>query len=202
MGALSNISQSPQAGGYGQNESYEMQDRSNARNTQQDAYVQPMDQRDFLQQVNVIRELLKDFDTSLADIRQLHNRLLDATDTSSSTGLGSELQNLETNAMSRNDQIRRLIQRLAQDAANTTDNSKSMKQRQVGPLKKDFQSKITMYQNVEREYRTSRQEQIRRQYLIVNPDATDSELQAVADASQDIGSQGVFQSAVSCYKDG
>lgn len=175
-----------------------MQDRSNAaRNTQQDAYVQPMDQRDFLQQVNVIRELLKDFDTSLADIRSLHNRLLDATDTSPSNGLGSELQNLETNAMSRNDQIRRLIQRLAQDAANTTDNSKSMKQRQVGPLKKDFQTKITMYQNVEREYRTSRQEQIRRQYLIVNPDATDSELQAVADASQDIGSQGVFQSAVS-----
>lgn len=161
-----------------------------------------MDQRDFLEQVNIIRELLKDFDTSLADIRQLHNRLLDATDTSSSTGLGSELQNLETNTMSRNDQIRRLIQRLAQDAANTTDNSKSMKQRQVGPLKKDFQNKITMYQNVEREYRTSRQEQIRRQYLIVNPDATDSELQAVADASQDIGSQGVFQSAVSGHRRG
>ena len=67
----------------------------------------------------------------------------------------------------------------------------------MGPLKKDFQNKITMYQNAEREYRTSRQEQIRRQFLIVNPDATDSELQAVADASQDIGSQGVFQSAVS-----
>lgn len=145
----------------------------------------------------VIRDLLKDFDTSLADIRQLHNRLLDATDTSSSSGLGTQLQNLETTAMSRNDQIRRLVQRLAQDAANTTDGSKDMKQKQVGPLKKEFQGKLVLYQNVEREYRTARQEQIRRQYLIVNPDATDSELAAVADASQDAGSQGVFQSAVS-----
>lgn len=145
----------------------------------------------------VIRDLLKDFDTSLAEIRQLHNRLLDATDTSSSSGLGTQLQNLETTAMSRNDQIRRLIQRLAQDAANTTDSGKDMKQKQVGPLKKEFQGKLVLYQNVEREYRTARQEQIRRQYLIVNPDATDSELAAVADASQDPGSQGVFQSAVS-----
>lgn len=179
-----------------------MQDNPNVprENTQQSAYVQPLDQRDFLQQVNVIRELLKDFSTSLVDIRNLHNRLLDATDTSSDSGLGTQLQDIETNAMSRNDQIRRLIQRLAQDAANTTDNSKGMKEKQVGPLKKEFQNKILQYQNVEREYRTARQEQIRRQYLIVNPDATDSELTAVADASHDPGSQGVFQSAVSGYE--
>ena len=178
-----------------------MQNNPNAQrqNGQQEqrAYVQPLSQSDFLQQVNVIRELLGDFDSSLMEIRNLHNRLLDATDTSSDSGLGSQLQNLETNTMSRNDQIRRQIQKLAQDAANTTDNTKSTMEMQVGPLRREFQGKIVQYQNVEREYRTARQEQIRRQYLIVNPDATDSELAAVADASQDPGSQGVFQSAVS-----
>ncbi len=165
--------------------------------TQQSEYVRPMSQRDFLQQVHTIRDMLKDFDISLQAIRNVHNRALEATDTSTDSNLGLELQNQETEALSRNAQISRLIQRLAQDAANTTDNTKSMKSQQVAPLKKDFQSKLQQYQNLEKDYRTSRQEQIRRQYLIVNPEATDSELAAVADESQEPGSQGVFMQAVS-----
>ncbi|OBT60109.1 hypothetical protein VE03_10524 [Pseudogymnoascus sp. 23342-1-I1] len=95
-------------------------------------------------------------------------------------------QRLESKTLSRNDQLKRLIKNLEQDAANTANDTRNMK---IAPLKKEFQVKLTEYQNVERDYRTRRQEQIRRQYLIVNPDATDT------DASGDPNSQNVFQMA-------
>jgi len=161
------------------------------------AYVQPLNQRDFLDQVAVIRDLLKDFDGSLSEVRSLHQRLLDAVDAPSSSELGVRLQQIEAQTFARNEQIRKLIKTLAQDAANTKDNLQDMKLKQVSPLKKDFQSKLTAYQGLEQDYRTRRQEQIRRQYLVVNPDATDSELAAVADASNDPRAQNVFQMAVS-----
>lgn len=165
--------------------------------TQQVKYVEPRTQREFLDQVAVIRGLLKDFDASLTEVSRLHQRLLDATDPAEAADLGPGLQQLESQTLSRNDQIKRLIKNLEQDAANTTDDLKDMKLKQAAPLKKEFQAKITKYQEVERDYRTRRQEQIRRQYLIVNPDATDSELAAVADTSNDPNAQNVFQMAVS-----
>jgi syntaxin 1B/2/3 len=161
------------------------------------AYVQPVSQRDFLDQVAVVRDLLKDFDGSLSEVRSLHQRLLDAVDAPSSSELGIRLQQIEAQTFARNEQIRKLIKTLAQDAANTRDNLRDMKLKQVAPLKTDFQSKLTAYQGLEQDYRTRRQEQIRRQYLVVNPDATDSELAAVADASNDPRAQNVFQMAVS-----
>lgn len=190
----SNIAQSTQNA---QPQSYEMRNLNNTAPAQQSAYVQPLNQRDYLEQVDLVRNLLKETDTSLQEVATLHNRLLSADDTSADTEAGSRLQNIESETMSRNNQIRRFIQRLAQDAANTTDNTKDMKNRQVGPLRREFQNKLTAYQGLERDYRTARQEQIRRQYMIVNPDATDGELAAVADASTDSHSQGVFQMAVS-----
>lgn len=165
--------------------------------TQGGTYIQPRTQREFLDQVAVIRDLLRGFDTSIAEVSRFHQHLLDATDTASAAELGPGLQQLESETLSRNEQIKRLIKNLEQDAANTGDDTKNMKFTQISPLKTEFQSKLTKYQGVERDYRTRRQEQIRRQYLIVNPDATDSELAAVADTSNDPGSQNVFQMAVS-----
>ncbi|KFY89446.1 hypothetical protein V498_06446, partial [Pseudogymnoascus sp. VKM F-4517 (FW-2822)] len=144
--------------------------------TQGGTYVQPRTQREFLDQVAVIRDLLRGFDTSMAEISKFHQHLLDATDTASAAELGPGLQQLESETLSRNEQLKRLIKNLEQDAANTADDTQNMKFTQIGPLKKEFQSKLTKYQGVERDYRTRRQEQIRRQYLIVNPDATDTEL--------------------------
>lgn len=161
------------------------------------AYVNPLDQRSFLQQVGVVKELLKDFDDSLGEISRLHQALLDAVDASSSSGYASSLQNVEATMLARNEQVKKATMTLAQDAANTPDEGlRQLKQKQVGPLRREFQSKISQYQRVEQEYRSRRQDQIRRQYLVVNPDATDTELSAVADTSNDPQSQNVFQNAV------
>ncbi|OBT70250.1 hypothetical protein VE03_00025 [Pseudogymnoascus sp. 23342-1-I1] len=179
--------------------SMEMRNMSAAppvQTTQGGIYIEPRTQREFLDQVAVIRDLLRGFDTSMAEISKLHQRLLDATDTASAAELGPGLQQLESETLSRNDQLKRLIKNLEQDAANTANDTRNMKFTQIAPLKKEFQVKLTEYQNVERDYRTRRQEQIRRQYLIVNPDATDTELAAVADASGDPNSQNVFQMAL------
>ena len=169
---------------------------------EQTPYVQPQNQRDFLAQVNVIRDLLASSDSALQEVANLHNRLLSADSTSTDTSTGSRLQNIETESLSRNDQIRRFIQRLAQDAANTPQGTpeerqlKEMKVKQVGPLRREFQNKLSAYQNLEKEYREARREQIRRQFLIVNPEASDEELRHVADPSVDV-EEGVFRMAVS-----
>ncbi|KFY10820.1 hypothetical protein V492_04830 [Pseudogymnoascus sp. VKM F-4246] len=184
---------------YAQGESTELRNMSAGPQGQSVAggtYVQPRTQREFLDQVAAIRDLLRGFDTSMVEVSQYHQRLLDATDTAAAADLGPGLQQLESETLSRNDQLKRLIKNLEQDAANTADDTKNMKFTQIAPLKKEFQSKLTKYQGVERDYRTRRQEQIRRQYLIVNPDATDTELAAVADSSNDPGSQNVFQMAL------
>lgn len=186
---------------YEQGESHELRHMSSSapqgQTTQEGAnYIKPRTQREYLDQVEVIRELLKDVEGSLSEVSKLHQRLLDATDPSSAAELGPALQQIESQTQSRNEQIRRLIKNLAQDAANTTDDTKAMKLKQISPLKTDFQSKIRKYQDVERDYRTKRREQIRRQFLIVNPDATDTELASVADTSGDPLSQNVFQMAL------
>jgi len=162
------------------------------------AYVQPVNQREFQDQVAVIRDLLKDLDGSLNEVRSLHQRLIDALDAPpSSSELGIKLQQIEAQTFARNEQTQKLIKTLAQDAANTKDNLQDMKLKQVSPLKKEFYSKLTEYQGLEQDYTTTRQEQIRRQYLVVHPNATDSRLATVADASNDPRAENVFQMAVS-----
>ena len=64
----------------------------------------------------------------------------------------------------------------------------------MGGLKRGFKRELENYQQEESEYRLRYREQIARQYRIVNPDATDSEVNEAANA--DWGDEGVFQTAV------
>lgn len=98
-----------------------------------------------------------------------------------------------------NEEIKRPIETLAEDTANTTNNTKEMETNQVSPLEWEIQSKIATYQNLEREYRVKKQEQFQSQFLIVNPDTADDERAAVADASSLLVSQSGFQTAVSSH---
>lgn len=80
------------------------------------------------------------------------------------------------------------------DAIKTKDGSKSVKCRQAKQLKSEFEKTLNDFRQEELSYRQRYQEQIARQYRIVNPDATDAE---VDEASRlDWGSEGVFQTVV------
>lgn len=69
------------------------------------------------------------------------------------------------------------------------------KDSQIRNLKSQFKSQLEQYQQEESTYKKRYQDQIARQYRIVNPDATEEEVHEAAQANW--GDEGVFQTAVS-----
>jgi syntaxin 1B/2/3 len=121
----------------------------------------------------------------------LHQRALSSADTQDS----AELENLVSRTQVQNSQIRDQIKFLEADAAKTPAAERSLKSRQVSQLKNSFDTQLKEYQQEEVKYRQRYQEQIKRQYRIVNPDATDAELNEVSEAQWP--EDGVFATAVS-----
>lgn len=148
--------------------------------------------QEFLSSVDAIRRSISELTTHITQIGTLHQRALTDPDPSSTAALES----LVTQTQILNTQIRDRIKALEVDAARTPSASpdKRTKQGQVKTLKAGFERELQNYQQEERTYRQRYREQIERQYRIVNPDATDAEIDEARDA--DWG-EGVFQTAVS-----
>lgn len=91
-----------------------------------------------------------------------------------------------------NTSIKDQIKFLETDAARSKDNQ--VKNTQVGQLKTSFTKQLQEYRVEEANYEKRYREQIARQYRIVNPEATESEVQEAANA--DWGNEGVFQTAL------
>jgi len=121
----------------------------------------------------------------------LHQRALSSTDSSTT----AQLEDLVTQTQLKNTQIRDQIKYLEGDALKTQDGSKTVKARQAKQLKSEFEKALRDYQQEEVAYRQRYREQISRQYRIVNPEATEAEVQEASEL--DWGSEGVFQTAVS-----
>ena len=77
----------------------------------------------------------------------------------------------------------------------TQGGTKGVKARQAQQLKNDFEKALGDYQQEEVAYRQRYRDQIARQYRIVNPEASEAEVQEASEL--DWGSEGVFQTAVS-----
>jgi syntaxin 1B/2/3 len=129
--------------------------------------------------------------SNIQEIASLHQRALSSPDSSSS----AQLENIVTQTQLKNTQIRDQIKSLELDAAKTQDGTKSVKARQAKQLKSDFEKALKDYQQEEVAYRQRYREQIARQYRIVNPEASEAEVNEASEL--DWGSEGVFQTAVS-----
>ena len=147
--------------------------------------------QDFLSRVTHVRNEIRSLTQNIQSIQQLHQRALAESDGGSSS---QALEQLVTDTQIKNTTIRDQLKLLASDAARTSDGSKGLKDRQVQAVKKEFETELRNYQQEEGAYRQRYQEQIARQYRIVNPDATEQEVQQAAQA--DWGNEGVFQTAV------
>ncbi|NWN33511.1 hypothetical protein GY663_30500, partial [Klebsiella michiganensis] len=73
------------------------------------------------------------------------------------------------------------------------------KRSQVEALKRTFKSQLEDFQREEADYSKRYREAIGRQYRIINPDATDAEVEEVANA--DLGDEGIFTQAVRVDED-
>jgi len=148
-------------------------------------------QQDFLARVDFAKSEIKTLGSNIQEIASLHQRALSSPDSNSS----AQLENLVTQTQLKNTQIRDQIKHLESDASKTQDGTKSVKMRQAKQLKAEFEKALKDYQQEEVGYRQRYRDQIARQYRIVNPEASEAEVQEASEL--DWGSEGVFQSAVS-----
>lgn len=110
----------------------------------------------------------------------------------------AQLESLVAQTQLKNTQIKDQIKFLEADERKTQDGTKGVKSRQAKQLKSDFEKSLKDYQQEEVGYRQRYREQIARQYRIVNPDASEAEVNEAAEL--DWGSEGVFQTAVSTLR--
>ncbi|KAH7148792.1 t-snare, syntaxin [Dactylonectria macrodidyma] len=145
---------------------------------------------DFLNRVQSLRNDIKALTTNIDYIGQLHQRTLGSTDGAAK----EQLEHYVAQTQISNTAIKDGIKGLERDLAKTTDTSRNTKNTQLQSLKTFFKSELDKYQSIERDYKQRYRDQIARQYRIVNPDASEAEVQEAAEA--DWGNEGVFQTAL------
>lgn len=155
-----------------------------------------LSQQAFLERVDFAKSEIRTLSSNIQEIASLHQRALSSPDSSSS----SQLENLVTQTQLKNTQIRDQIKYLELDAVKTQDGTKNVKARQAKQLKTDFEKSLKDYQQEEVAYRQRYREQIARQYRIVNPEASEAEVNEASEL--DWGSEGVFQTALKSNRSG
>lgn len=145
--------------------------------------------QDFLSRVEAAKADIRTLTAHVGQIASMHQRTLASPDSGSSTALESMVTQTQVLNTSIKDQIKFLETDAARSGTNTVKNT------QIGQLKSSFTKQLQEYRQEEANYEKRYREQIARQYRIVNPEASDSEVQEAANA--DWGNEGVFQTAVS-----
>ncbi|KAI1140372.1 t-SNARE [Hypoxylon sp. FL0543] len=179
---------------YGQGQDHELQNYPQG----QPASDNTLSQQDFLNRIQFLRNEIATLSENVRVIASLHQRALAETD----GGVASQqLERVVADTQTLNQGIRDQLKFLANDANKTTaGGSRSVKERQVNTIKAEFERELRSYQEEEGSYRQRYRDQIARQYRIVNPDATEDEVQRATEA--DWGNEGVFQAALRTNRTG
>lgn len=148
-----------------------------------------MSQPDFLARIDGTKSRINQLSSNIQDIASIHQRLLSSPDSRAS----NQLESIVSETQVRNTQIKDEIKFLERDAAREPSNS--FKKTQVESLKRTFKTQLDDFYKEESDYSKRYREAIARQYRIVNPDATEQEVNEAANA--DWGDEGIFQQAVS-----
>jgi len=153
-------------------------------------------QQAFLERVDYAKGEIRSLSSNIQEIASLHQRALSSPDTNSA----AQLETLVTQTQVKTRQIRDQIKSLELDALKTQDGSKSLKARQAKQLKTEFERALSDYRQEEVSYSQRYRDQIARQYRIVNPEATEEQVNEAV--NQDWGNEGVFQTALKANRSG
>ncbi|EOO02623.1 putative snare domain-containing protein [Phaeoacremonium minimum UCRPA7] len=183
---------------YGQQEQHEMQPYGQPYDQQPAAApaVHVLSQQDFLSRVSHVRSEIRSLTADVQQIAGLHQRALAGSDPQAQ----QQLDGLVASTQLKNTSIRDQIRSLKADVERTTDGSAGLKKRQFDALNNDFKKELQGYLQEEQQYKERYRDQIARQYRIVNPDATETEVREAAD--RDWGNEGIFQTALRTNRTG
>ncbi|KAK7962732.1 syntaxin 1B/2/3 [Apiospora aurea] len=144
--------------------------------------------------LNECRDINNGIDKIEQNLRQmamLQQRSLSDADTSSGSHTNRELDSLSTDTMA---QYRSLTERVRMVKSNK-DSQSAKNNPQVTKTDRRLKSAINAYQTNESEFRKKTQDQVARQYRIVNPEASEGEIrEAVQDSSGQVFQQAMMQS--------
>ncbi|RCI12906.1 hypothetical protein L249_1340 [Ophiocordyceps polyrhachis-furcata BCC 54312] len=126
---------------------------------------------------------------NLGSLRMLQKRTLDDADSSSSSAANRQLDALSSETMSLYRSLTDRIRTVKSNPESRTPKNNP----QVGRVDRRLKAAIQQYQQVESEFRKRTQEQMARQYRIVRPDASESEIRA---AVEDTNGGQVFSQAL------
>lgn len=150
---------------------------------------QPLSRDDFFARIEGAKERIGQLNSDIQAIASIHQRMLSSPDNCSS----AELEAIVTRTQIRNTQIKDEIKFLERDTMRDPNNR--IKRSQIEMIKRIFKSQLEDLQKEEANYSKRYREAIGRQYRIINPDATDAEVEEVANS--DLGDEGIFNQAVS-----
>jgi syntaxin 1B/2/3 len=144
---------------------------------------------DFLEHVQAVSSDIDEIKSLTTQLNQLHRSAIDSTSSSS-----AQIDQVESRIQSKNRGTRDAIKYLQGDAASTHGADSALKKAQADKLKRDFEAALREYQQEQSSYIRNYRERIRRDYRVVNPTATEEEVNQAAE--MDWGNEGVFQTAV------
>jgi len=158
-------------------------------------YQQASNPQAFFEEISYLRDALTRIQNEITDIQKLHERSLATIDEGSNSTIQQQLDMKVAETSKLNRDLASRIKNLKQQSLNDPD-----KAPQVGNLDRQFKDTLRRYQSVEAAFQRKTRDQLARQYLIVNPDATEAEVEdATNNANGPVFSQAVspiFTSAV------
>ncbi|KAF2000940.1 t-SNARE [Amniculicola lignicola CBS 123094] len=197
-----------QAGGYGASNPYEQQEQQTGAPPLTSTYSQasqysappthqggaPLSKDDYLARIEGAKVRINHLTANIQEIASIHQRMLSSPDSRAS----SQLEGIVTATSTLNTGIKDEIKFLERDAAREPNNT--FKAGQVGHLKRSFSKQLEEFQQEEASYSKRYREAIARQYRIVNPEASEAEIQEAANA--DWNDEGIFQTALKSNRTG
>jgi syntaxin 1B/2/3 len=142
-----------------------------------------------LNECRAVDQAIDEIEADLQRLKGLQSRYLADTNSSAQSPLRIEVDRTGDNIMTK---YRGLVSRV-KGIKQQPESGNPRNAPQVGKVDRRLKTAINQYQQVEREFRKSSQEQMARQYRIVRPDASDAE---VREAVEDPNNQQIFSSAL------
>ena len=133
--------------------------------------------------MNEIKQEIKTLIERLGQLEQLHKRSLTAVDAEQAHSISKDIDRLSEQINQTASVVRTKLSSLALPA---TDQGKSSRlaQTQQRKLGKSFMAVMRDLESSQTQYKQQLRQQLERQYLIVNPEATASDLESLADDQQ------------------
>ncbi|KAG0669282.1 Plasma membrane t-SNARE, secretory vesicle fusion [Maudiozyma exigua] len=142
----------------------------------------------FMNNINSINENLNHYESIINNIDSLHKNLLTQVSEEKEIEIRHQLDNLISQASNLQYQLKTDIKSAQQDGLHDAN-----KQAQAENSRQRFLKLIQDYRIIDSNYKDENKEQAKRQYKIVQPEATEEEVEA---AISDVGGQQIFSQAL------